>query len=238
MVGRYSSEEMLPGERDLATSMAVSRTTLRRLVTDLVAEGLLRHRQGVGTFVQREPGAAGPPVAAASEPRTPRLLGFAEEMAARGLLVTTQDLACATVLPTPEEAMMLACSPGEPVIRLRRLRWLNGQALAIELATIPLRLVVDPGRLGPSLYANLEERGCPPVRALQRLQATLVEEAEAGELHVAPGTAGLSVRRTAYGATGVCCEFTRSIYPGALYDAVTESFARGKLESEQAPASP
>ena len=41
----------VPTERDLTGRLGTSRTTIRRALSDLVAEGRLIRRQGVGTFV-------------------------------------------------------------------------------------------------------------------------------------------------------------------------------------------
>jgi len=48
--------DQLPGERDLAEKMGISRTSLRAGLQTLVAEGLLVSRQGSGLFVPREIG--------------------------------------------------------------------------------------------------------------------------------------------------------------------------------------
>ena len=228
LTGDFRDADMLPGERDLAERLTVSRTTLRRLLADLVAEGVLRHRQGIGTFIARNPGT---PAAGQREPPPPpepgRLAGFAEEMRAHGVIVTTREIERAIVLPTPDEAMMLACSPGERVLRLIRLRSTGSWALAIEHAAVPCRYIAGTDAIGASLYAALAESGSPPVRALQRVQATAIGEEDAVLLGMAVGTAGVSVRRTAYLASGRCCEFTRSVYPASRYDLMTETSAIG-----------
>lgn len=42
--------QRLPGERELASHLAISRSSLRMLLTDLEAEGLVRRQQGSGTY--------------------------------------------------------------------------------------------------------------------------------------------------------------------------------------------
>ena len=49
--GRYEPGERLPAEPVLAAELGVHRLTVRRAVEELAREGLLRARQGAGTFV-------------------------------------------------------------------------------------------------------------------------------------------------------------------------------------------
>ena len=55
-------EQLLP-ERELASSLEVSRTTVRNAINKLVTLGLLEHRQGQGTFVTTPNGNQGNPLA-------------------------------------------------------------------------------------------------------------------------------------------------------------------------------
>ncbi|MBW2682970.1 MAG: FadR family transcriptional regulator, partial [Deltaproteobacteria bacterium] len=57
-------QQILP-ERELAVSMAVSRTSVRNAINKLVTMGLLEHRQGQGTFVSSPDNRKGNPLAAA-----------------------------------------------------------------------------------------------------------------------------------------------------------------------------
>ena len=52
-VGTIRPVGPLPGERELSQMLEVSRTTLRRAIAGLIQEGVLVHRHGAGTFVQR-----------------------------------------------------------------------------------------------------------------------------------------------------------------------------------------
>ncbi|NGN69978.1 GntR family transcriptional regulator [Streptomyces sp. A7024] len=69
--GTWAAGAQLPVERDLADSLSVSINTLRRAVTQLVADGVVQRRQGAGTFVR--PSDA-PPAAAAQPPSGARRL--------------------------------------------------------------------------------------------------------------------------------------------------------------------
>lgn len=56
--GHLAPGARLPSVRDLATELEVSLITVRRAYADLEAAGLIVRRQGQGTFVSEEVGAA------------------------------------------------------------------------------------------------------------------------------------------------------------------------------------
>jgi GntR family transcriptional repressor for pyruvate dehydrogenase complex len=62
--GDFKPGQQIPPERDLAISMAVSRTSVRNAINKLVTMGLLEHRQGQGTFVSSPETRQGNPLAA------------------------------------------------------------------------------------------------------------------------------------------------------------------------------
>jgi GntR family transcriptional regulator, transcriptional repressor for pyruvate dehydrogenase complex len=63
--GDFKTGQQILPERDLAISMAVSRTSVRNAINKLVTMGLLEHRQGQGTFVSSPDNRKGNPLAAA-----------------------------------------------------------------------------------------------------------------------------------------------------------------------------
>ena len=212
--GSLKPLDALPGERDIAHTMSVSRVTVRKALSGLVDAGLLEQRQGSGTFVARKPPLVEQPLS--------RLTSFSEDMRLRGLATTSQWLQREISPASTKEAMHLALSPQDSVCRLRRLRLAGGTPMAIELAAIPQRFLADPGLVRTSLYAALDIEGCKPVRALQRLSAANLGGADAALLGVPAGSAVLAIERVSYLATGQPVEFTRSFYRGDTYDFVAE----------------
>jgi GntR family transcriptional regulator len=210
--------DALPGERDIAEALAVSRVTVRKALADLVDKGLLRQRQGSGTFV----GSPAPRV----EQALSRLTSFSEDMRLRGLDPTAHWLDRSLSLATPEEAMRLSLSPSDRVCRFHRLRLASGVPMAIERAVVPERYLPDPDEVEVSLYAALEARDVRPVRALQRLRATLLSASDAELLGVERGSAALAIERVSFLENGAPVEFTQSWYRGDAYDFVAEMTLR------------
>ena len=110
------------------------------------------------------------------------------------------------------------CSYGE----LRGLRLADGEPIAVERASLPTDILPNPLAVETSLYEVLERDGHRPVRALQKISAVNVSEAEADLLLIAPGDAGLKIERTSYLASGRVAEFTQSLYRGDAYNFVAE----------------
>ncbi|MBX3597626.1 MAG: GntR family transcriptional regulator [Rhizobiaceae bacterium] len=206
--------DALPSERDIAASADISRVTVRKAIQDLVQLGVLVQRHGSGTFVA--------PRMERVEQSLSRLTSFTEDMARRGLDVRSVWLDRGVYSPSPEEMMTLGLSSDAMVSRVSRLRIANDTPLAIERASISAEFLPDPNATGASLYATLEARGCKPVRAVQRISAANLGEADAGLLDVAPGSASLNIERVSYLPSGKVVEFTRSVYRGDAYDFVAE----------------
>jgi GntR family transcriptional regulator len=118
--------------------------------------------------------------------------------------------------------MVLGLSSKELVARVARLRIANDTPLAIERASLSATVLPDPGAVTTSLYMALQRTGNRPVRAVQRISAANLAEADARLLEVPAGSASLNIERISYLATGRVIEFTRSIYRGDAYDFVAE----------------
>ncbi|WFU07614.1 GntR family transcriptional regulator [Rhizobium sp. CB3090] len=212
--GTLKHGDALPPERDIAEYAAVSRVTVRKAIDDLVAEGVLVRRHGSGTFVAK-------PVSKV-EQRLSQLTSFTEDMARRGMTARSEWLHKGVHTPSPDEMMILGLAAGTKVSRLSRLRIADDQPLAIEHASVSGEFLPDPSTVTSSLYAELEKRLVRPVRAVQRISATNMKEADAGLLGVPVGAAGLSIERISYLGSGRAVEFTRSLYRGDAYDFVAE----------------
>lgn len=212
--GNLKAGDAIPSERDVAEMLEISRVTVRKAFTELVAEGLLVRRRGSGTYVN------GP--ARRLEQPLSRLTSFSDDMRLRGLSTDADWLERSCGLPTPEEALKLSISPSEHVSRFHRLRRADGRPMALELAVVPHRFLPDPASVETSLYAALEAHGRRPVRALQRLHATALTAREAALLDQPVGAPALFVERISYLADGRAAEFTRSRYRGDSYDFVAE----------------
>ncbi|HNJ48375.1 MAG TPA: GntR family transcriptional regulator [Novosphingobium sp.] len=203
--------EALPPERDVASQLGISRITVRKALDTLVSDGFLARRQGAGTFVSRR-----------VEKNFSRLTSFTQDMIERGLKPHSQWLDKRETSVSPEDALTLGLSPGSRVYRFNRVRFADGEPMALEFATVPIALLESADALDGSLYAALAKLGNQPVRVLQRLRATQFSAEQADILGIAPGSAGLLIERRGFSASGQLVEITRSYYRGDRYDFVAE----------------
>jgi GntR family transcriptional regulator len=212
--GAVRPGDALPSERDLATRVEVSRVTVRKAVQQLVRDGVLVQRHGSGTFVA----SLGPRV----EQSLSQLTSFSEDMARRGMKVTSVPLDRGLFAPSPDESTVLNLSSGERVARLSRLRLADGVPLAIERAAFPETALADPVAVEGSLYAHLDRSGHRPVRAIQRIRAAALSGEDAALLETDAAAPSLHIERIGYLGSGRVVEFTRSVYRGDKYDFVAE----------------
>jgi len=208
---RLRQGQALPPERTLVERLGLSRTTIRRAVEELTARGLVAPQHGSGTFV-----------AARLDQTLARLSSFTDDMHARGRVASCRVIDRGVRFPSPDEAIALALSSRDQVAFLLRVRLADGEPLALEHATVPVRVLPDPSEVGASLYAALHARNAAPVRALQRLRAALASTTDATHLGIAPGSPVMATIRHGYLADGTTVEFTRSTYRGDRYDFIAE----------------
>lgn len=192
-----------PSERELVQQFHVARMTVRQAMDALVGEGLLERVPGRGTFVARPRREVG------------RLLGYTEEMAARGMLAESQTLLARREDAGPGVARALDLTPGDAVIHWRRLRHADGAPMCLEDAY--LNEVLLPGFLQTgvptSLYDVLAGRGLRPTWSEDSLSADGASAEEAGLLEIAPGAPVLRQSRRAFADEKVV-EVSRSVYRG------------------------
>ena len=212
--GSLAPETPLPPEREIAIMTTLSRVTVRKAVEPLVESGLIIQRRGSGTIIA--------PQVTKVEQSLSRLTSFTEDMARRGYSVTSTWLERGICLPSPEETMVLGLTSDEFVSRVARLRFADGVPLAIERASLPTKILVNPLTVDTSLYEVLGKLGKKPTRAVQRISATNLNIQDANLLEVEEGVAGLQITRVSYLESGKTVELTHSIYRGDAYDFVAE----------------
>jgi GntR family transcriptional regulator len=212
---RLAADEALPPERELAEEFGISRITVRKALDALVSEGMLTRRQGAGTFVT-----------ARSETRVEKsfskLSSFSEDMISRGRRPESVWLSRSAGTVTPEEALTLGLSPGSVVYRFNRIRYADGEPMALEYSTVPGFCLASEMSVGESLYEALDQHSARPARALQRLRAILFTGERAKLMGIEDGAPGLLIERRGFLKDGRPVEITKSYYRGDAYDFVAE----------------
>jgi GntR family transcriptional regulator len=206
--GTWAPGSRLPPERELCRVLDVSRSTLRQALGDLERRGLITRRQGRGTFVAR------PRVEA--DATSYFTLGAA--LQASGGTLRTQVIALGGAEADESLAAELDVAPGAPVMRLERLRLLDGEPIVLETAHLPLEPF--PGLLGHdfagrSLYEVLaRDYGRTVASASETLEPVLPNAREAALLGTARTVPALLVRRITRDTGGSVIEQASALLRG------------------------
>nr|MEA2798783.1 GntR family transcriptional regulator, N-acetylglucosamine utilization regulator [Phenylobacterium sp.] len=212
---RLAADEALPPERELAEEFGISRITVRKALDALVGEGMLTRRQGAGTFVTARSDTR-------VEKNFSKLSSFSEDMISRGRRPESVWLSRSAGTVTPEEALTLGLSPGSVVYRFNRIRYADGEPMALEYSTVPGFCLASEMSVGESLYEALDRHSARPARALQRLRAILFTGERAKLMGIEDGAPGLLIERRGFLKDGRPVEVTKSYYRGDAYDFVAE----------------
>jgi GntR family transcriptional regulator len=195
LTGRLAVHTQLPSERELCEKYAISRTTVRRAMVDLLSEGLVYTTVGKGTFV------APPPIKEELQP----LSSFTEDMARRGVHATSQVLKAAIENADDQQAGRLHLPRGAEVVVLHRLRLADGFPIAIQKNCLPHHLCLDLLKFdlaGRSLYQILRtEYHLSLSYADTGIRATLANNEQCRLLRLAPPAALLVSEQTTYWIT-------------------------------------
>lgn len=119
--GRLRAGTSLPSEAELCRQYGVSRVTVRRAIEELVDEHILTRQHGRGTFVSAR---------GASRTHPPEVVdfrGFYAQMTDQGITVTSKVLFQGITTSSSGPSDSLGLSPQEPLLRLDRVRSVEGR---------------------------------------------------------------------------------------------------------------
>jgi len=183
--GQLRPGDALPSEAELCESYGVSRPTLRQATQDLIRDGLLVVRRGVGTYV------AQPKV----RQELGTVLGFTDKMANQGRLASTRVLERSLHRANDLDAAVAAelqLQPQAAILRVVRLRLADDVPVMVETMHIsPDRFpgIQDLNLETVSLYQALRDRyRVQIVQLREALEPVVLSAAEAKLL----GTRGRS----------------------------------------------
>ena len=129
LIARTPAGQRLPSEPDLAKQLGVSRATLRDAMRTFETQGLVRRRQGSGTFVVGKVQALDSGL---------EVLESLETMAKRlGLEITLSNLSVEKVVADEDIATNLNLAVGAPLLRVRRVIRADGRPVAYLVDTLP-----------------------------------------------------------------------------------------------------
>ncbi|MFH2101813.1 MAG: GntR family transcriptional regulator [Chloroflexota bacterium] len=133
LIASLPPESKLPSEPELARNLGVSRATLREAMRSFEYQGLIRRRQGVGTFVVSKV----PVIESGLE-----ILESIETLAQRiNLPVRMGELSIEEVQADEESAKALEVKPGMPLTRVARVIYTDNRPIAYLIDLLPVDIL-------------------------------------------------------------------------------------------------
>ena len=207
--GEIAKGAFLDNELDLADRWQVSRPTVRRAIQELVDDGLLVRRRGVGTQVVND-----------QVRRQFTLSSFFDDLVAAGSEPVTEVISIRRASAHADVATDLRLPSSADIVELVRLRSAGRQRLAVMRNWVIVAAAGDitcDDLQRTGLYALIRERGVRPHYATQRLGAKAASPDEARLLGIAVGSPLVTMRRVMQDDTGRPVEVGDHVYDAAHY---------------------
>lgn len=205
LAGDLGPGRPIPSERVLAEHFRIARSTVRLVISRLVADGVLYRQHGSATFTapaRTLPGSA--------------ITSFTADMRARGMVPSAVLLSCAVAAADSALAHRLEIPTGAPIFHLARLQLADDEPLAVERTNLPLDRFPGIQRLdwrGRSLHQTLWDHWqVRPERNESSITATLPDTADATHLGVAPSQPCLLVQALCRAEDNTVIEAGKSIF--------------------------
>jgi GntR family transcriptional regulator len=213
LIARTPAGSRLISEPELAKQMGVSRATLREAMRTFETQGLIRRRQGSGTFVVGKV----PIIDAGLE-----MLESLDTMARRlNLAITVSDLNIEQIDADEDHANVLGVEVGTCLTRIRRVMRADTRPVAYLVDNLPeniLKLEALPADFNGSVLDFLLERGDDLRISRAAISATNATAEVAKALEIQRGDVLLQFTSQLYAADGKIIDYsTSSFIPGYFH---------------------
>jgi GntR family transcriptional regulator len=155
-IGSLSHGDRLPAEPELAKQLGVSRATLREAMRTFEGQGIIRRRQGIGTFVVGKPQILDSGLS---------VLQSVETLARKiDLEVSMGELMVMTIEANEEQAQLLGITVGDELLHVERVILAEDRPVAFLVDILP-RNILSAEELGDGFTGSvldfLLKRGQP-----------------------------------------------------------------------------
>ncbi|MDX5629399.1 MULTISPECIES: GntR family transcriptional regulator [unclassified Brenneria] len=131
----YNPGDQIPAERELAALLHISRMTLRKILDELIDQGLLERRGNQGTWLT---------AAAIERPLTQAIeQGISKIIEHNGAIPSSRLIYFQDAVASERIARLLQIESGAPLLMIKRLRLADGLPFCIETSYLPRRRVPD-----------------------------------------------------------------------------------------------
>nr|WP_026181311.1 GntR family transcriptional regulator [Demetria terragena] len=205
--GRLQPGDPFENEVAIAQRLRLSRPTVRRAIQELVDQGLVIRRRGLGTTVSNR-----------KVHRKVGLTSLYDDLQGAGQTPRTELLELELVENEPA-AVGLDLPPDTPLLYVKRLRFAGDSPLALLQNWLPPAyhdLSEDELRTG-GMYQALHNRGVRPVVARQSIGARMPTAPERRHLQLRGTQPLLTMTRLAFDSAGQAVEYGDHCYRAADY---------------------
>lgn len=206
--------ERLLAEPELAKQMGVSRATLREAMRTFEGQGLIRRRQGVGTFVVGHPQVIETGL---------EVLQSIETLAKRiGLEVSMGDLKISKIEASPDQARSLQVEEEAPLLQVSRVILTDDRPVAYLVDILPQNLLsqdeLQDGFNGSVLDFLLRRRQPALTKSLTDIQAVAASSSIARALEIQRGDVLLMFSARLFAEDGRVIDLSTSYFlPGYFH---------------------
>jgi GntR family transcriptional regulator len=211
--GTWRGGAVVPSEMQIAAELGVSQGTVRKALDDMTAARLLVRKQGRGTYV-------------ATHDESRILFQFFKLQPDSGERIFPESVVLSVNHGSASEleAARLKLFPGEPVIRIRRVRSLGGQPVIVENISLPTALFegIENDPIPNNLYEIYAMRfGVTVSGGQETLKAVAAGPEDARDLGLKEGVPLLRVDRVATALDGRPAEWRVSLCETSAIQYVT-----------------
>jgi GntR family transcriptional regulator len=222
--GTFPVGSQLPNEDELIQRYAVSRTTIRQTIQNLIRRGLIEIRRGKGTFVLQ------PKITQ----ELTELSGFVEDMQSLGRHASARLLDKEIVSASESVARQLAITAGTLVVRIQRVRLADNAPLSFDETYLPREIgerIVENDLETEPIFSLLEQKyDTPLVEAEYRLEAISADTMVARALAISAGSPIFLIERTSYTTDHRPVDYEKLYYRGDQIRFVTRLARRPRAE--------
>jgi len=208
----YGLGEQIPSETELAKTFNVTRMTVRQAVALLIQEGLLIRKRGAGTFVTSDAKLLGR--------FSLDFTGVMDELFYQASKSKTKSVKIEKI-KTPAIVKEKLKTDAENVVRIARVRMLNGHVFAYTINYLPehIGLKIDEKSLfeKPLLKIMEIDLDIEFDEAFQTIEASFSDQEVSEKLEIPNGSPILFVERIMYTRKKFPVELVQTSYRGDIY---------------------
>jgi len=197
--GDWQSDKKIPNEMNLMDFFDVSRSTVRQAILELVSEGLLYRKKGVGTFVKKTQYEA-----------DFMTFSYPEELGKKHVLIDTE-----VRVASPYDQRTLRLNKNSKVVEITRLRYFKDDPAIVERSYLPHTLfsdILNKDMENPIYDMIIEDYSINIARHKVYIEPIVLDEYDANILGVEPNQPAIKTTKICESTEGVPVLIAVSVY--------------------------